>query len=379
MELIKSVSRDGLELYLSRKGWKKERSNRDGIEIFIEPNQVNPFEIFLPKRITDNSSQLLIEDAIKTLSHAEGLKRDEVVLGIIGIDKDLFNYRLPVESSEAVSVVLMREVLDATTHAFKEASYYEAKLYYDELSKVGKKNEISPKDQSFGFMKECRFAHTWKGSFGVTIEVPLQLPSYGLFDDIPDTLGRKTSKRIMKGFSIVEKAVELGSVDYILDNILVRDDILSLEAMPSLLGVLRNCEINLGVKYSPLISIEHGFVSDVLINEKKLLVLEAAIDKVKYPDEIKDIVVIGFPETISSSKEDLLEDIDDAARRVTVRGISSQVDGKVLALKMDLSLDDYKKAIRAQAEVREVRVRCDVKKRYRGWEVVNVKSFDLIL
>jgi hypothetical protein len=46
---------------------------------------------------------------------------------------------------------------------------------------------------------------------------------------------------------------------------------------------------------------------------------------------------------------------------------------------MDLSLDDYKKAIRAQAEVREVRVRCDVKKRYRGWEVVSVKSFDLIL
>lgn len=379
MELIKSVSRDGLEFYLLRNGWKKETSNREGIEIFIEPNESKPFEIYLPKTAVENGALSLIEDAVKTLSHSEGRKVNEIVLGVIGIDKDLFNYRLPIDSSESVSVLLMREILDATTHAFKEASYYETKLTYDGLSRERKKQEISPRDQSSDFLKECKFAHTWRGSFGVTIEVPLHLPSYGLFVDMPDTLGRKTSKRIMRGFSILDKAVQLSSVDYVLDNIQVKNDILVLEGMPSLLGVLRNYEIELGIKYSPLISIDSDYVTNVLINAKKLSILEAAIDKVKYPDEIKDVLVVGFPETISSSKEDLLKDIDDAARRVTVRGVSAQVEEKVLSLKMDLSLEDYKKAIQAQAEVREVRVRCDVKKRYRGWEVINVRSFDLIL
>ena len=94
------------------------------------------------------------------------------------------------------------------------------------------------------------------------------------------------------------------------------------------------------------------------------------------PSKVIEVEILGFPETISASKKDLLQNVMDSNRKVIVRGVSRQINNA--SLKMELPLDDYKKAIRAQDEVKNVKVLCEVKKKLRGWDVTNVKSFELI-
>lgn len=380
MDWVKNITHKDLEYYLARLGWKKEESNRSGFNVFIEPHETNPYEIYLPNKKSDDNYYLNLHDAVKALSQIENREMSSVILGIKNVDRDLFNYRITVVTSDSVPIVLINDLLSSTKYALKESARYEHQLYYETLSKKEKEKENNPQDKSINFINECKFAHTWKGSFGITIEVPLYLPSLGLFDNVPETFGRKASKRVVRGYGLVSEAVKRDSPDYILDNISSENDILIFMHFSELQNTIKRNEIDVDVKMSPVINIDPKIkdVPKITINEQSLYVLEKAVDQIKNPMYAKDIVIVGFPETISSPKEDLLEEVDDAVRRVTVKGISQHLKNYTLSLKMTLSLDDYKKAIRAQDEVKNVRVHCDVVKKYRGWEVTKVKKFELI-
>ena len=61
----------------------------------------------------------------------------------------------------------------------------------------------------------------------------------------------------------------------------------------------------------------------------------------------------------------MIEDEIERERKVIVKGASRSID--YAALPMFLSLADYKKAIKAQDETRDVKVRCRLKGNGRYW------------
>ena len=128
---------------------------------------------------------------------------------------------------------------------------------------------------------------------------------------------------------------------------------------------------------SPIIKIDDSVYDTTrfIINTKLLRYIERAVDQIKLPENELDLEVIGFPETISASKEVLLCEVD-GNRKVVVKGISIQVPN--ISIKLELSIDDYKKAIKAQDNITMVRVGCRVKKKVKGWEVIKLNYFNLI-
>lgn len=367
-----------IEFYLLKKGWSKSSTNRDSIDIFIEPDVENPFEIILPNRKIVAGYELNLKDAVRILSEIEDRPQEKIIENIKKIDRDFYNFRIKTEESDSVSFDLLNGLLNVNRHIFSKASLQENKLVFDNFEAEQRKKMKRPRDMAKRYIKDCRFTHTWKGSFGITIEAPLYLPTLGLFEDVSETTARKTTKRITDGYYIIDQAVKANSPSFIIDNSEQETDILVFEHLPELQTVIRREEIEISVNFSPIIKPDDKYKERTKshLSARALRIAEEAINQVKYKKQELDIVLIGFPKTIHASKEDLLKDTEGSDRKVTVEGVSREIE--YVSLKMDLSLEDYKKAIRAQDEVREVRVKCRVKKKTKGWEVMKVIYFELL-
>ena len=372
------IKQKDLLLYLSKIGWTKVKSNRSALDIFVEPNNESPFEILLPTKHDSLGHAEYIRDAIKVLAKVEERDETQIIKSIRSMDSDLHNYRIDSKSSEFVSINLLHKLLSSSRSLLKGAARIEHAKIYDQMPISEKKKATTPGVESNRFIQDCNFAHTWKGSFGVTIEAPLWLPSMGLFEELPETLGRKTSKRIISDYKIISDAVEKRSFNYILDKIDAEDDILIFAQFPQIRDSLMKQEIEFSIALSPSIRSDENFnrISRAIINQTTLNYIEKAVEQIRVPSSELEIEIVGFPETISASKQDLLQDLLDADRKVTVKGISRQIN--YAALRMDLSLDDYKKAIRSQDEVKNVLVKCNVRRKIKGWEVTKVISFELL-
>jgi hypothetical protein len=375
---MNSIDHKLIEFYLLKKRWTKVSTNRESIDIFIEPNVETPYEIILPNRKFDAGYELNINDAVRIISEIEDRPREKVIESIKKIDRDFHDFRFKTKESDSVSFDLINGLLSVNRYVFSKASQQENRIIYDSLESDKRKTFKSPRDEAKRFIKDCRFTHTWKGSFGITIEAPLYLPTLGLFEDIPETTARKTTKRITDGYYLIDRGTKENSSSFIIDNSENEKDILVFEHLPELQSVIRREEIEFSVNFSPIIKPDDKYKEQVkpLLNAKALKLAEEAINQVKYKKEELDIVIIGFPKTIHATKEDLLKDTEGSDRRVVVEGVSREIDH--VSLKMDLSLDNYKKAIRAQDEIKNVRVKCRVKKRTKGWEVVKVAYFELL-
>ncbi|MCB9500582.1 MAG: hypothetical protein H6696_01485 [Deferribacteres bacterium] len=367
-----------LEFYLIKKGWTKVETNRESIDIYIEPHVDIPFEIILPNRKFESGYDLNINDAIRILSEIENRPVEKMIETIKKIDHDFYDFRIKTNQQDSVSFDLLNELLNVNRHVFSQASQKENRLVYDRMDYTKKRNALSPRDAAKKYIKDCQFTHTWKGSFGITIETPLYLPSLGLIEDIPENTSRRTTKRIIDGYILIENAVIANSSSFIIDNSENEADILVFERLPELQSSIRREEIEISVNFSPILKLDKKYIKIPRphLNSKALRITEDAINQVKYTEQELDIDLVGFPKTIHASKEDLLKDTEGSNRRVIVEGVSRKINH--VSLKMDLSLEDYKKAIRAQDEVRNIRLKCRVKKKSRGWEVVNVESFELL-
>ena len=137
------------------------------------------------------------------------------------------------KNADSIDLTLLEVLISSAKYTFKEAAKIEHSLYLQTLSSFQKSKEKSIKEETDNFVNSCKFAHTWQGSFGVTLETPLSIPSLGMDNNIPEPLGRKASKRILSGMKVISEAVSAGSPDYILDNS-AENDILIFSSMPQL-------------------------------------------------------------------------------------------------------------------------------------------------
>ncbi|MCI5165526.1 MAG: hypothetical protein D3903_05390 [Candidatus Electrothrix sp. GM3_4] len=372
-----------MALFLSKLGWKKIASNRSSIMIYLEPNEEEPFEIYLPtKKIQEYDKK--INDALNVLSIVLEKPYQLIINKINGIDNDLHNYRINKENN-AIKVALIQSLLNANkTMLVKASKLAYNKHIYENLSSTEKKSRKGPRDASNDYFMSCNFLHTWKGSFGMTIETPIKTEQNShqltLFDNIIEkTFERETTNLILKGFELINGAVERKTYNYILDEVETPDDFLFFSSFPDLLGNIESNIIEYSVDVSPLIPVTSEVKTNIKtkLSEKSINYIYDAVEDLKTPSKELDVTIIGFPEKIYASKQSIISNNNNNENlKVTVKGISREIE--TTSLTMFLTIDDYQKAINAHREARDVRVTCKVRKKTRGWDVLSVESFDLI-
>lgn len=363
---------ENLFLYLSRNNWKELKTQYSGLKVFNNPDYEN-LKVILPRTPESPDYQERVDDAIELLSKL-GNNRKEIFINLLDqFIVDFHNYRVPGKDIPAVPLNLAEEIISSS----KRIIYHAAQEEYNNYRDLFIKEKRSKLDISKEYVDQCKFGHTWKGSFGFTIEAPLNPKSIGLFNDPIPSYERKISKRIHVGMKIIKEAEQLRSENFIVDNIEIGFNVKMLSEILAIADAIKFNKIEYSTTWAPVLPVEKEYsrTEEYSISHQTFNWIEKAVSKLKVEDDEQEILFFGFPEGLKSPKEQLLDKKLEGNRFISVRGVSEGI--KETVLKLELSYTDYLKAVHAHENHKDLKVRCIVRKKPRGWDVIKIKKFEI--
>ena len=192
------VKFDDFKKYLEIKKWRIEHR---GKFIKISRKFDELIELLAPgtEELPDYDSR--IREMINAICTLEEKKFEEVFEEISSIGYDLMKLRF-VGSKTEKGTIPFKYFTRAMPHV-------ESVLMYGACSEIEQKSQYKkPFDDAQELIKNCEFAQTEKGSFLMSIKVPLGKTYLGEIDEdnrYLEDLGRKTIVRIVEGIKEVEK------------------------------------------------------------------------------------------------------------------------------------------------------------------------------
>jgi hypothetical protein len=189
--------------YFQLQGWTEITSN-DGATTTLYQLRVhgdNVVEVVLPKTRSLSDADRLISDAIRTISQLDDKEPSSIVDDINSIGYDRIKTIIPTELVRFDSIEL------DMAHRFIE----NAKRLFTATAT----NELAPSPffgrttkEAQAYSERCRFGHTFRGSFGFTIESPVARndePSLPAFEQ-PAPFERRVIQRLARGLKNIEAA-----------------------------------------------------------------------------------------------------------------------------------------------------------------------------
>lgn len=202
---VDTISPDLIRDFLLRKGWcEREHRNRNLLLMHgVVSGSQQEASLVLPNDSTMDDYRARLRDALRNMSQAFSQSIPTLVDAILHWDRDIYRIRLqnapnheqllPFESAAQV-IAKYRDFI-----AFAAATQASPRRFFAKLTGAGSE-----------FVKSCYFGHTFVGSFGLTIECPInlsrQLPLPGLPQ--PLTFNRSVTERVARGFLSMQQAVE---------------------------------------------------------------------------------------------------------------------------------------------------------------------------
>ncbi len=208
VDIVEGVPLGSLKRYLAVTGWRRTLL-RDGAVLYARGDG-DQVEIFLPATSQVRDLRERLTSALVTLTAMEERPADVVAAAIRAISYDLVRSRLPVSPIRQDTIRLgtaeafikrMHGALEAVAHAELHVG-----PFYQRVSTVAQR-----------YADDCRFGHTFRGSFGFTIESPCgsrtldggeveTLALGGELGALP--LERRAVQRLARGLRTVEAAIE---------------------------------------------------------------------------------------------------------------------------------------------------------------------------
>lgn len=364
---------ENLIVFLKKSGWAEHKTQYESLTIYTNEHYPN-IDLIIPKIIDLPDSIDRLNDAIQTLSILLNRSPERVINTLNKFSSDIHNYRVPIENIASVPLDLAEEIISST----RKLIYFSSQIIYDQMVDYFKKEKQSKTEVANNYIQQCSFGHTFRGSFGFRIEAPLNLKSLGLFGENIPTFERKVSQRIFDGMSILKKAEEYNSDSYIIDNVVTGFNAKMLKEVLEIGTHLNYRSLEYSADWAPVLPkpIISNEPKEIELNRHTFNLIEKAVSKIKDDEEEYNIFFTGFPEGLHSKLDNLFEDVGEGKRSVSVRGFSNIT--KEITLRFDLGLVDYMKAVDAHKNKNEIKIKCLIRKKPRGWEVISHSSLELI-
>ena len=280
---------NNISLYLKNSGWDLKREKGLSKVYCNQLNQDFDVTAVLPDknshRLNNNLFQLF-----DTLADFENRTLKTILESIINIDKDI--WKMSFSKGSTISSMTLANVETILKNIKNLISYsgsaeQEPKPYFERPLATGN-----------SFVADCKFGHTYTGSFGFTIMTPIVNTTnatleIGLDDALSIPIGRRINERIIKCLEMVVNEVEISS-----DIINVYENSMNANICAALKDLLQasSGDLQCSIQPSPLhiLSDELKTYSKVTLEHSKLPYLENVYKALYREYElIQDIVVKG--------------------------------------------------------------------------------------
>jgi len=197
------------------------------------------------------------------------------------------------------------------------------------------------------YSKKCRIGQTFKGGYGITMEIPIEEPAIRPENDSDKNdytpVGRKITERIFKSLRLVEQENDIGDITPIYEESVNGNICLALKTLLE----LTDGDIEHSIHFSPIWEAPDEMKSNPIIcfNNSNISYLDEVYEKMCLENElINNCTITG---TIIELKHIFDED-DDSDYNIIIHG--SHNDGNKFDYHVALNKEDYLKACRIHAE-----------------------------
>lgn len=378
VDIVEGVPLGSLKRYLAKTGWRRSVL-RDGAVLFAKGDG-DQVEIFLPATPQVRDLREKLTSALATLTAMEERPSDVVAAAIRAISYDLVRSRLPVSPIRQDTIRLgtaeafirrMHGTLEAVAHAELHVG-----PFYQRVSTVAQR-----------YADDCRFGHTFRGSFGFTVESPCG--SCTLDDGEVETLAlggelgalpleRRAVQRLARGLRTVEAAIEQEDPALIAQGYQTGLNANAVEELTALVSEPQITEVHFQVLFSP----EWGVPPDLgdapavtLGQARGVAVLQEAARVLRAVDYERRRTIVGRVRTLHSmdTPADLYS--NSGLQDVIVEWSSEEFGTR--NVRVSLGPEEYLQAVEAHTEGRLISVFGELD-RTRQWRLENARDFRLL-
>lgn len=340
-DLPLDVTIDEAVTYLEKFGWVRQESKNPKLILFggYEDDEGNPITIGLPASLRYVDAPLKLKEAMAFLARLTGRTIDEAIAEMRAPTRDIVKIRVQFEggdelpSVEGASVMLMqiKSLMAYSAHMEQLRREMEMLRPRDETATLPSYvRQYGAVGQSY--IRRCKFGHTFRGSFGFSIESYLGepnkplLPNMALYAQTP--FERKVLQRLTNGLSSAERAEKDKSVDTLLKSYEIGLNANMCSDLSDIFQETPVKSIDYKVLWSPDYAPDASFFAQVKLTRKCIQYLKSAAELLKTKDDPKEITVKGEILRLEQSvpDEEGVERITSViGRRVT---ISAFVNGR---------------------------------------------------
>jgi hypothetical protein len=189
-----------IPLYLQQNGWNKANENNGTVKYYFSIDEANKVPLIVPN---PNASdfQFRLRDLIRILEIVEKRGRKEIIESINYINKDIWKISIAKGSAiDSLSVISFEKIIKNLKNliVYSASAEQTPKPYFEQSLSIGK-----------SYSKKCKIGHTFKGSYGITIETPIEEPITVTENDTErdqyTPVGRKVTERIFRSLRLIEK------------------------------------------------------------------------------------------------------------------------------------------------------------------------------
>ena len=374
--LFDSITPLQVTTYLKRKGWTQEQYPNQKLLVFVSPDEKTGTTIVLPSKQEFADYLAKLRDCITVLSYTYEEEVQDMAYKIAHWNRDVMRIRLanPLQPEQLLPLNYASKMIQKYRDFIAYSASTEAtpRKFFAKLTSAG--NE---------FAGDCMFGHTFVGSFGLTIECPLDLDHEIPMRDAPQQrpFRRAVTERIATGYNDVRMATEKEDPEIIVKNHRAGFSGNMCEILSDIYEMSEGREISHKMIWAPELAppphLESQYVS-IGLNERTNEVLKVAseiLQTVEEPDE--DKVIIGRITSLRSDKPPVKSDEYASATRTIV--VLWEMDKRQpLKVHIGLTLDQYHQACDAHKIGRKISITGKPKKIGKFWNLLEHHSFHTI-
>lgn len=348
--------------YLKDTGWSiQEHKNKQFQRFSQELSSGKSIVIILPKDNKSIDINHRISDAIETLALYEDKKPLDVINSIVEVHSDILNIQLSkgtditsIKFDDAINVIesIRRLILYSASSEQRPNTYF-----------------ARPLSKAKQFMVDCKFGHTSRGSFGFTIESPVDSRSA-----LASPFSRRVIERIIKGLNDVQEAVF--DEDTVVRN---SDEGLNANMCSALLQIM-SCSrgnVECSVKWSPEVEVSGNInqISNISLDPNAMEYLQYAYAKLLPRDDSKPVTIKG--KVIMMKAESIYEEEAESGEPPHTIILESEYNGRIIRIHMTLNASDYLNACESHMNEKFVEISGYLTKNGNKWILTSPHEFHI--
>lgn len=293
---------DLVKRFLRARGWNSLEQENDNLSLYQGPLDDTKKNILIALPATSNSldSKQMISKALNLLAAIENTSIQEISDNILNIGSDFLRPKIiSPTNGNSISLVEIKSAIDSLTNLIKYSACMEEENqpYFSKSKGIGRT-----------VIEKCQFGHTFIGSFGLSIEMPIPPPSSEVSKQIP--FERRLMERIARGLITIRKAVKEADPKILTSDLQQGFNANLYETTQKLIEVVPNGQMEFSFSWS----IEYPI-----------------------PEEIKNLSRISF------SANEITPFLESAAKTLRTCSESEKVviQGRIVQLQADSPLTDY--------------------------------------